>query len=110
MKKTFLKNYGVENPFQSDKIKRQILKNNLKKYGVEYPQQNKEIHEKGQKTAKLLKIFKNTTIWYQGSYELDFLEKYYNKYPNIECGPSIKYTVKGNHKSITQIFIFHHLI
>lgn len=39
----------------------------------------------------LCEYIKNTNIWYQGSYELDFLEKYYDKYPDIQKGPSIKY-------------------
>lgn len=38
------------------------------------------------------------TIYYQGSYELDFLEKYYDKFPDIQRGPSIKYEYKGKKK------------
>ena len=44
--KTNLKKYGVENPFQSEKIKEKIKETNLEKYGVENPQQLKEIKEK----------------------------------------------------------------
>jgi len=36
-KKTCLKKYGVENPYQSEKIKKKIKKTCLKKYGQEYP-------------------------------------------------------------------------
>jgi len=70
----------------------------LQKYGVRYSAQNKEINEKGQKTRFEIHKYKNTNIWYQGSYELDFLEKYYDKYPDIERGPSIKYLFEGKNK------------
>ena len=49
-KKTNLKKYGVENPFQNELIKEKIKQTNLKKYGVENPSQNKEIYEKIKQT------------------------------------------------------------
>lgn len=70
----------------------------LDKYGVEHPMQNINIFEKGQKTKFLRHKFKDTNIWYQGSYELDFLEKYFDKYPDIERGPTIKYKLNGKNK------------
>ncbi len=45
-----LKKYGVENPFQLDKVKEKTKQTNLKRYGVEYASQNKEIKEKIKKT------------------------------------------------------------
>jgi uncharacterized C2H2 Zn-finger protein len=84
--------YGLE------KNKATIKQNNLKKYGVENPAQNKEIYEKGQKTRLEIKKYKNTNIWYQGSYELDFLEKFYDKFPDIQRGPDIKYIFEGKNK------------
>jgi hypothetical protein len=118
IKKTNIEKFGVENPSQSEEIKIKkeatCLKNYgyksglcniekrrqtcLKKYGVEFNTQNKEILEKGQKTAKTLKRFKDTSIWYQGSYELDFLEKYYSRFPDMERGPSIKYFREGKRR------------
>jgi hypothetical protein len=50
------------------------------------------------KTGKRIKLYKDTDLWYQGSYELDFLEKYYNKFPDIKRGPSIKYVYEGKNK------------
>jgi hypothetical protein len=97
-KETCLKNYGVENLFQSKKIKKKIKQTCLEKYGVEYTHQNKNIFEKALKSAKVLKQFKNTNIWYQGSYELDFLEKYYDKYLDIQRAPTIKYKFNGKNK------------
>lgn len=38
--------YGVENPFQSEKIKLKMKETNLIKYGVEHASQSKEIREK----------------------------------------------------------------
>jgi hypothetical protein len=61
------------------------------RYGVQNPAQNKELYEKSQKTSFRMKKFKNEEIWYQGKYELDFLEKFYKKYPDIQRGPTIKY-------------------
>lgn len=61
------------------------------KYGVSNPAQNKELYEKSQKTSFRMKKYGDEEIWYQGKYELDFLEKYYKKYPEIQRGPTIKY-------------------
>jgi len=49
MKKTNLKKYGVENPFQSEEIKEKIKKTNINKYGVENPAYSEEIREKTKK-------------------------------------------------------------
>lgn len=45
-KKTNIEKYGVENVFQSDKIKRKIISTNKEKYDVSYPSQSKDIREK----------------------------------------------------------------
>jgi hypothetical protein len=94
-KETNLKRYGVEYNFQIPavkiKSKEKFKETCLKLYGVESPLQNREIFEKKCKTSKLIKQYKDTKLWYQGSYELDFLEKYYHKFPDMERGPSIKY-------------------
>lgn len=49
----------------------------LEKYGVEYPIQNSEIREK--QLSSSFKIKKYRDLYYQGSYELDFLLNYYDK-------------------------------
>jgi len=97
-KQTMLKKYGVEYPLQSKKIQEKTKQTCLEKYGVENPAQNKEIYEKGQKTKLEIHKFRDTNIWYQGSYELDFLEKYFSKYSDIKRGPSIKYIINGKNK------------
>ena len=86
--KTNLERYGVKNPFQSEEIKRKIRKTNVKNYGVEYPSQNKEFLYKKLKNG--VKINYIDSLYYQGSYEKDFILKYNNKI-NIENGLSIEY-------------------
>jgi len=118
IKQTHLANLGVENPFQSKKIIKQIKQTNLERYGVEiparnvnvkiktkqtnlerygveHPLQNSKIFIKNQKSGFRIKKFKGTNIYYRGTYELDFLEKYYSKYPDIVNAPKIKYKYKN---------------
>jgi len=44
------------------------------KYNVEYPIQNKEIFDKAFISALKMKKYKDTELYYQGSYEKNFLE------------------------------------
>jgi hypothetical protein len=82
--------YGTENNMQSERGKEEFKQSMLKKYGVEYAQQNIEIHKKQQKSARKLNYFNDTNIYYRGSYELDFLEKYHDKLDIINA-LTIKY-------------------
>lgn len=45
-KKTNLEKYGVENPFQSEEIKKKIKETNLERYGVDNPSKAEEIKKK----------------------------------------------------------------
>lgn len=74
---------------QIDKIK-QIF---IDKYVVDNPMKNLEIFLKAQKTGLKRKFFKESELLYQGTYEFDFLNKYYDKI-NIENGKSIKIIYK----------------
>jgi hypothetical protein len=117
IKETLVKKYGVEYTFQSDEIKEKgkqtklekygnenynnrdkAKETNLEKYGVEFSAQNEKSFEKGQKTRFEIHQFKDTDLWYQGTYELDFIEKYHNKYPDLQRAPSIKYKFEGKNK------------
>jgi hypothetical protein len=89
--------YGCKNVFQNEKIKEQIKKTNNDKYGVNYPLQNKNIFYKNKKSALTIKQYKNTDLYYQGSYELDFLDNYYNHF-KILNGLSFNYTHKDKLK------------
>ena len=93
-----LEKYGVKYTLQLESVKETRRKSNLLKYGVENVSQNLEIHERALRHSYKLKAFRDTNLWYQGSYELDFLEKYYEKYPDIKRGPSIKYEFNGKNK------------
>ena len=97
-KETNLQKYGVENVNQLNVVQEKSKQTNLQKYGAEFPIQNKEIFEKSQKTGFKLKRYKNTNIYYRGSFELDFLEKFYSLYPTIENAPSIRYKFKKKNK------------
>lgn len=85
---------AIKNPKRSEKFKQTCLE----KYGVENPAQDLNIFFKTQKSGFKLKKYMDTNIYYRGSYELDFLEKYYNKYPDIKNAPSIKYSFEGRNK------------
>lgn len=83
--------YGTENNMQSEKGKEEFKESMLKNHGIEWPMQSREIHEKQQKSALLLKHFRDTNLWYRGSYELDFLEKYYTIFSDMINNKTIKY-------------------
>jgi len=94
-KKTMLNKYGVEYPIQNSEIKEKTKKTNLERYGVEYSAQNLEIFKKTRSSAFKLKNYKNLT--YIGTYELDFLEKFYDKII-IENVKTIDYVFNGKNK------------
>jgi hypothetical protein len=101
-KRNNLKKYGVENVFQREDIKEKCKQTTLKNYGVENISQLEKIkvikNEKCCRTALKFKRFRYTNLYYQGSYELDFLEKYYDKYPDIQRAPTIKYMFNNKNK------------
>lgn len=94
-KQTCLLKYGVEHPLQNNYIYKKIEKTCLSKYGVRHPSQFNEIHIKQQKSSLKRIHYHNSTLYYQGTYEKDFLDKYYNNI-DIENGPTIKYNYEGD--------------
>lgn len=97
--KTCLKKYGVTHISKSDNIKNKVKKTCMERYGVSNVFYIKGNFEKSQKSnLKIpLKKYKNTKLTYQGTYELDFLEKYHDII-NITNSPTIKYKYKSNDK------------
>jgi hypothetical protein len=95
---TNIKKYGFKNVFQNEKIKSKIKDGYKNKFNVDYPSQVPEIHEKIFKSLYKLKQYNETSLYYQGSYEKDFLDKYYNLLPNIERGQSIKYRYNNKNR------------
>jgi hypothetical protein len=67
----------------------------LERFGVENASQNSEIFSKQQKKRFEIHIFRDTELYYQGSYEKDFLDKYYDLFEitKIEC---INYSFDGS--------------
>jgi hypothetical protein len=70
--KTNLKKYGFKNVFQNENIKNKIKNNYNEKYNVDYPSQVENIVEKRLKNSLKISYYKNSGIYYQSSYELDF--------------------------------------
>jgi hypothetical protein len=89
-RKTCLENYGVEYAQQSIKLREKTKKTNNKNYGTDYPNQNREFFDNVSIKSLIRKRYRDTDLHYQGSYELDFLDKYYDSI-KIENGKTIKY-------------------
>jgi len=98
IKNTCNKKYGVDFALQDKGIRDKCKSTMLLKYGVEHQSQNEEIHLRQMKTGKKIKQFKDTDIWYQGTYELDFLTKYYHNFSDIQRATSIKYIINEQNK------------
>jgi hypothetical protein len=94
--KTNIKKYGGRAPIQCDEVKCKVKTTMLNNHGVEHALQNKDIHIKQQKCGFKLKKYKNSDVYYRGLYELDFLEKYFNLYPDIINGPRITYFINND--------------
>lgn len=97
-RETTLKKYGVEHITQSKYFINKIIETNNKKYNCDWPIQNDEHYKKIERVSVKIKKYKNTTISYQASYELDFLDRYYAKFVDIENGKSFKYLYEGKNK------------
>jgi len=95
---TCLKKYGVEYHLSSKIIQQKRKNTNLQKYGVAHPMQNLVSFKKQQSNSFKSHKYKETSLYYRGSYEVDFLEKFYDKYLDLENAPSIKYLFKGKNK------------
>jgi len=105
-KETCFKNYGVNSPQQNKNIKEKTKQTCLKRYGVEYPYQNYKIFLKVQQKGFTAKKYNDTDIYYRGTYELDFLEKYYNKYADIINATSIKYIFNKKRTYLFSRFLY----
>ena len=99
-KSTCIKKFGFENPFQNEEIKKKSKETCMRNYGVDNSLKCINIKKKVQNTMiknynvnminrYRIKKYKDTNIYYQGTYELDFLEKFYKI--GIEKCKSIKY-------------------
>jgi hypothetical protein len=64
----------IDNIFQSEIIKESIKKNMIEKYGVENIMQNEKYYYQINIKSYSIKKYKDTDLYYQGTYELYFLE------------------------------------
>lgn len=83
--------FGVENPMLDDDIKKKIYDNNMNKYGVGHHMHVSEIVEKIFMSGLKINQYNDTELYYQGTFEKDFLDRYYDKVL-ITRGNPIKYT------------------
>lgn len=91
-KQTCLQKYGFEHPLQNEIVKEKRKQTCLIKYGVCQPLQFYGFYLKQQNSSLLRKKYKDTHLYYQGTFEKDFLDKYYNNLNiDIKNGITIKY-------------------
>lgn len=96
--KSSLEKYGVEDYRSSEQFKSRVKKTLSERYGVDHVSHIsiKKIKNKKALFGKKINGFhEKSELSYQGTYELDFLEKYHDKV-NIEKIDPIKYKLNEN--------------
>lgn len=96
-RQTSIKNYGVDNVFNSLEVICKIKNTMIKKYGVEYAMQNRDLFIKSKLSSNKICRYMNTDIFYQGSYERDFLDNYFNEIELLKID-KIKYVFENKIK------------
>ena len=86
-----LQKHGVENISMLESVKNKKEETSLLNNGVKYWKMDNKLYLDNLKSG--LKINKYKDVYYQGTYELDFLNKYYDKI-KIENGVSIIYKLE----------------
>ena len=97
IKEKNLEKYGVDSYAKTLEFKKRYKETCLEKYGVENASQNLQIFSKQQKSRYEIFQYNNSDIFYQGSYEKDFLDKYYEKL-NISKIDFINYRFDNKNK------------
>lgn len=92
-----MEKYGVDSFSKTEEWLEKQRETSLIKYGVENASQCPEIFSKQQKGRYEILEYKETGLNYQGSFEFDFLDKYFDKFKIIR-GPIIEYHFKGKNK------------
>lgn len=92
-KQTCINNFGEDNPMKNELIKEKFYKQFYEKYGEIHPMHVPEFLDKMIKSGLKISKYNDTNIFYQSTYEKDFLDKYYNVI-NIVRGKPIKYIYK----------------
>jgi len=73
-KETMMELYGVENASQNEDIKQKKKDTSMKNFGVSHHLKDYDMLQKHFKAQLKVKKYKDTKLYYQGSYELHFLE------------------------------------
>lgn len=111
IKETCLERYGNENYRNTEQRYKTILNRDggyskiiskykqtcLERFGVENATQNKDVFSKQQKKRHEINKYKDTGLFYQGTYEKDFLEKYYDRIEIVKI-ESIDYVFENKNK------------
>jgi hypothetical protein len=92
---TTIEKYGVASYSTTEDFHKKCILTCLLKYGYPSHNQSPKVHQLQQISAFKTKKYSNTDLTYQGTYELDFLEKYYNVIKIEKINP-IKYTLNEN--------------
>ena len=87
--------YNKDSYSQTDEYKIRFKNTCIERYGVESPMQSVIIFNKQQKSGLKTKKYDNTELVYQGTYELDFLEKYHDRLKIEKINP-IQYFLNEN--------------
>lgn len=91
--KTLLDLTGYEHALQNPDSRKKFRETSLDRFGENHPMQNEKIFNKSIKSGFRSKKYKDSTIYYQGAYEFDFLEKFYDKIDSLTKGPRIEYYI-----------------
>ena len=93
IKDTIKERYGVENVSQNTDIKQKKKDTSFKNFGVEHHLQDNIMFQKHQKSQYKILEYKNTGLYYNGSYEKYFLELLEEKglLHEVSSGQSFEY-------------------
>jgi hypothetical protein len=89
--------YDNENPMQNEDIKEYFRLRFNEKYGVNHPSQVEVFYRKCLESGYKIEKYKDSNIYYQGTYEYDFLNKYYDLI-DIERGLTVEYIYNNEKK------------
>jgi len=106
---TTLKNWGVENPSQSTEIKNRKIITHRGHFGVDYGVQSREIYIQRMKKQNKVHEYNDTGLLYQGTYEKDFLDNYYDKYEINNFKDKISFLYENNSRTYLPDFYISNL-
>lgn len=105
---TMVDRFGVENASQNSQIKKKKKITSLNNFGVEHHLKDHDMFQKHQKARFNIKTYKDTGLYYNGSYEKYFLELLEEKglLDEVKPGQSFEYEWKGEKHTYHTDFVF----